>query len=150
MSRRWLKRLLIAAFIVALLPLVYDRSLGILGVGSTHLTIQFIVIDADDGTPIKDAHIYILTETQWERIIAIDTNDEGVGSILFPDTTSTCRESGLRLTYSRTVDFRVGLYTVEADGYALSDWTRFDRKTPVQWTDPDGATIVVTVPLHRE
>ena len=157
MVRRCCLWLLLAACVTPLLVWGYDRAYMIMWVGSTDLTVEFAVTDADTDHPIPGARVEIdsqggFYEERDKQIFALVADEGGVARKECRESMCFGTQSALRFTDTYVVHMPFWYFRVVAEGYEPTEWEYIDdtelvRK--VQRTGPRKARLVVPVSLHK-
>jgi hypothetical protein len=146
---------LIAGVVIALGVLIYDRCPVIVWVGSTDLTIEFVVTDADTGQPVEDADVLIRGRTRHEsedREWQLKTDRGGIARGFAKGQTCVGRESRLRFTDTYHVYPAEWVVRVKAAGYAETDPLDLHEppfRTAARRNGPHQALLVVPIALRK-
>src|SRR5947207_2815681 len=117
MVSKGIRYLLVGLALVALAVVLYDRTHIIRWVGSTELTVEFVVTNADTGQPIDGAEIVATNpENQRELPLRWKTDRDGVAR-WSGQTTCAGAQSGLRFTDTYSVRPSPWFVSVTAPGY---------------------------------
>lgn len=132
-------------------------------VGSTNLTIEFIVTDAETGEPVKDANLAILSyggfyedgrrlqnSERKEEELKFTTNETGVASYVCRQSMCFGTSSLFKNTYC--VHLPYWYVTVGAAGYTTNEPFSLDElpyRRAVKRVGPQQAKLVVPIALHK-
>jgi hypothetical protein len=153
--RKSLRIGLICLGVVAAVAVIYDRFPIIVWVGSTDLTVEFVVTDADTGQPVEGADVLILGRTRHEREDRewqLKTDRSGIARGVVQDQTCVGRESGLRFTDTYHVYPVEWVVRVKAPGYAETEPLDLHQppfRTAAMRNGPRQALLVVPIALRK-
>jgi hypothetical protein len=148
--------------VLAVLPLgvvVYDALGKIAWVGSTELTIEFAVRDANSGQPIEGADLTVYAETERylngrDRTFHLKTDSDGVARYFIPEITCCGTQSNLRLFTDTRVVYTPAwtIVTTTAPGYQQPE--PFDLqpsryKRNFQRLGPRKDKLTIPIALHK-
>lgn len=154
--RNWLRSSLVALSLLLVGAIAYDRTVCVHWVGSTQLTVELQVVDAETLQPINDAEILIFTESNRglapeEQPIRMRTNRDGTARHECPSATTAGQQSGLGFTDTWSVAPQDWLLTVRAEGYVGTD--DFTLTGPHRGTAMRNGTgqarLVVLIPVRK-
>lgn len=156
MRKRWRWTVLLVAAI-PLAVLAYDRAVKSSWVGYADLEIEFLVVDAASGQPVKGAEVAIQSEGGFyaerdEAPFTLRTDAVGSARRVCHDSMCFGTQSGMRVTDTYAVHLPWWSYRVSAPGYQPTSPDFLDvgeRVRQVQRVGPRAARLVVRVLLHR-
>ena len=158
MSRRWWKRVLVAAVVLPLLVWGCDRVQMIHWVGSTDLGVVFVVTDDATGAPVLGARVEVLQssggfyEDREEREFALITDVDGLARRECRRSMCFGTRSGLGFTDTFVVHLPYWRFRVFADGHEPVEWTELDVPEYIRRArraGPGKAELVVPLSLHK-
>ena len=148
-------------FTVGCVPLIVigcDRIQSVRWVGTTDLTVEFVVMDAVTGEPVHGARIEVQSEggvyaedTKQDFVLVADPKNEA--RKICRDSMCFGSRSGLGFTDTFTVHLPWWHFRALADSYEPSGWTYLDVPEFGRRTVRDGvgkSKLIVQVPLRKE
>ena len=156
--RKFVRYSLIVGVVIALLVLLYDAMGVIRWIGSTELTIEFVVTDAQTGQPLPGAEVYLEAESGWdfegnERSLRVTADAEGRVRRGIPNNTCVGSCSNLRLLRdTRAVYVPSWRVTCRASGYQENDpfWLpELPHRQNVRQVGPRKDILIVPIALRK-
>ncbi len=154
MSRRW--RILLWLVGVPLLAAVlWDRGQTIRWSGTSTLTVEFVVTDAETGQPVEGAAILIYDEMDSRHNEPpkprAKTDRDGMARVISPHQRTGGRESGLRFTNTHYISVPVWHVWFAAPGF-VETWPlsiEQDYRGAATRTGPRQAKLIIPVALRK-
>jgi hypothetical protein len=153
--RKTVRYVLIVLGVVAVVAVIYDRSDIVRWVGSTNLTVEFVVTDSDTGEAIAGTEILAYPGDGYPNEIPLRliTDRDGVAR-WEGKRTSGGTSSGLRFTDTFSVHLPDWMLVVSAPGYQQPDVSYVNepggpfRGKAVE-TGPNHWRLVVPIALRK-
>ncbi len=154
--RNCLRSGLVVLSLLLLGAIAYDRTVSVRWVGSTRLTVELRVANAETQQPIDNAEILIFAESNRglepeDQPVRMRTDRDGTVRHECPSATTAGQQSGLGFTDTRSVAPRDWLLSVRAEGYVgIEDFTLTgQRRGTAMSTGTGQAKLVVLIPLRK-
>jgi hypothetical protein len=156
MARRWWKWL-VAAMLLPLLVWGFDRIQFVHWVGSTDLTIAFVVVTGNAEQPVAGARIEVQSEggfyeEQEKQEFELHTNTDGTAHKVCRNSMCFGARSALGFTNTFAVHLPRWRFRVSAPGFSSSGWVDLDVlefQRGARRSDPGKAELLVRISLRK-